>query len=193
MLYKIVRGLIRPIVYLLYRPKVEGKENFPKTGKVIIYSNHISLMDPIVIACTLPRRIYFMAKAELFKNPVFGFILKNVGAFPVKRGTADLSAIKNSLQVLKDGKVFGIFPEGTRGKQGEIQHFSHGVASIAHRSKAQIVPIAIVGEYKLFRPMRIIIGRPLEFDHYFAQKSSTELLESMSLDMENALINLMTE
>ncbi|NLI61637.1 MAG: 1-acyl-sn-glycerol-3-phosphate acyltransferase [Clostridiales bacterium] len=187
MFYRMIRGIIRPIVFLLYRPKVQGLENFPKSGKVIVYSNHISLLDPIIIGCLLPRKIYFMAKAELFKNPFFNFVLKKLGAFPVKRGTADLSAVKNSLQVLKDGNVFGIFPEGTRGRQGRVQHFSHGLAAIAHRSKAQIIPIGVIGEYRLFHPIKIKIGQALETDGYFSQKSSTALLESMSMDMENSL------
>lgn len=191
MLYRIIRGLIRPIVFLLYRPKVEGLENFPESGKTIVYSNHISVLDPVIIGCILPRKIHFMAKVELFKNPLFSFILKKLGAFPVKRGTADISAIKNSLQVLKEGKVFGIFPEGTRSRQGGIQHFSHGIASIAHRSKAKIIPIAIKGQYKLFRPINIKIGEALNVEHYFSQKSSTELLDSMSRDMESALRKLM--
>lgn len=191
MLYRIIRGLIRPIVFLLYRPKVEGLENFPESGKTIVYSNHISVLDPVIIGCILPRKIHFMAKVELFKNPLFSFILKKLGAFPVKRGTADISAIKNSLQVLKEGKVFGIFPEGTRSRQGGIQHFSHGIASIAHRSKAKIIPIAIRGQYKLFRPINIRIGEALNVDQYFSQKSSTELLDNMSMDMENALKKLM--
>lgn len=193
MLYRLIRAIIRPIIFLLYRPRIKGLENLPATGKVIIYSNHISLLDPILIACILPRRIYFMAKAELFKNPIFGFILRHLGAFPVKRGTADLSAIKNSLRVLKEGNVFGIFPEGTRGKQGNVQHFSHGIASIAHRSRAKIVPIGIIGEYKLFCPIKVVIGNSLEADHYYAQKSSTELLELMSTDMEDSLKGLLME
>lgn len=191
MLYKIIRGIIRPIVFLLYRPKVEGLENFPESGKTIVYSNHISVLDPVIIGCILPRKIHFMAKIELFKNPLFSFILKKLGAFPVKRGTADISAIKNSLQVLREGKVFGIFPEGTRNRQGGVHHFSHGIASIAHRSKAKIIPIAIKGQYKLFRPINIRIGEALNVDNYFSQKSSTELLDSMARDMENSLKNLM--
>jgi 1-acyl-sn-glycerol-3-phosphate acyltransferase len=103
--YKIIRFILRPILFLLYRPKVVGLNNFPMTGGVLLYSNHISMLDPVLIGCILPRRIYFMAKVELFTNPILGTILKNLGAFPVKRGTADLSAIKNSLRVLKDGHV----------------------------------------------------------------------------------------
>jgi 1-acyl-sn-glycerol-3-phosphate acyltransferase len=156
-------------------------------GKTILYANHIFVLDPIIIGCIMPRQVFFMAKMELFQNPILGWILKHLGAFPVKRGTADLSAIKHSLKVLNEGKVFGIFPEGTRSKTGTLQNFSHGVAAIAHKSKAKIVPVAILGEYKLFRPITIKIGEPLNFDEYFPQKSNTVLLERMADDMGQAL------
>jgi len=191
MLYSVLRAIIRPLIFLLYRPQIDGYENFPLEGKTIIFSNHLSMLDPIIIGCILPRQVFFMAKMELFRIPILSSLLKSLGAFPVKRGTADLSAIKHSLQVLKEDKVFGIFPEGTRNKEGQIRTFSHGVASIAHKSKAQTLPIAIIGSYKIFRSIKIKIGKPLDFNKYYAQKSSTELLENMSLEMEQALKDLM--
>lgn len=148
-------------------------------------------MDPILIGCILPRQVFFMAKVELFKFPIFSWLLKKLGAFPVRRGTADLSAIKNSLKVLKEEKVFGIFPEGTRNKSGKIRTFSHGVAAIAHKSKAQTVPIAIIGDYKIFKPIKVKIGKPLDFNKYYERKSSTQLLEEMTLEMEEALKSLL--
>jgi len=155
-----------------------------------MFSNHVSFLDPIIIGCVLPRQVFFMAKMELFKFPIFGWFLKKLGAFPVKRGTADLSAIKHSLKVLSEDKVFGIFPEGTRNKTGGIRAFSHGVAAIAHKSKAQTVPVAIIGKYKIFRPICIKIGKPLDFSEYYLKKSSTEVLENMSLEMEQTIKNL---
>lgn len=191
MFYKLARAIVRPIMFLLFRLRVEGLENFPMEGKTIVYSNHISLLDPILIGCVLPRQVFFMAKVELFKIPLLRTIIRHLGAFPVKRGSADLSAIKHSLQVLNEGKVFGIFPEGTRSKTGFLQSFSHGIASIAHKSRAKILPIAIVGQYRLFRPITVKIGKPLNFDDYFDQKSNTELLEKMADEMEQALKNLL--
>jgi 1-acyl-sn-glycerol-3-phosphate acyltransferase len=179
-------------MFLLFRLRVEGLENFPMEGKTIVYSNHISLLDPILIGCVLPRQVFFMAKVELFKIPLLRTIIRHLGAFPVKRGSADLSAIEHSLQVLNEGKVFGIFPEGTRSKTGFLQSFSHGIASIAHKSRAKILPIAIVGQYRLFRPITVKIGKPLNFDDYFDQKSNTELLEKMADEMEQALKSLLS-
>lgn len=187
MFYKIIRAILRPIIFLIFRPKVEGLDKFPMEGKTIVYANHTFALDPVIIGCIMPRQVFFMAKIELFRNPILGWIIKRLGAFPVKRGTADLSAIKRSLQVLKAEKVFGIFPEGTRSKNGALQNFSHGIAAIAHKSKAKIVPIAILGEYKLFKPITIRIGEPLNFDEYFAQRSNADLLEKMADDMGQAL------
>lgn len=192
MFYKFARAIVRPIMFLLFRLRVEGLENFPMEGKTIVYSNHISLLDPILIGCVLPRQVFFMAKVELFKIPLLRTIIRHLGAFPVKRGSADLSAIEHSLQVLNEGKVFGIFPEGTRSKTGFLQSFSHGIASIAHKSRAKILPIAIVGQYRLFRPITVKIGKPLNFDDYFDQKSNTELLEKMADEMEQALKSLLS-
>jgi len=189
--YKFARALLRPIMFLLYRPKVEGLENFPREGKIILYSNHISALDPVLIGCIVPRQIYFMAKMELFKNPILGAIIRALGAIPVKRGTADLSAIKHSLRILSQGKVFGIFPEGTRNKSGKLQAFSHGIASIAHKSKANILPIAIVGQYKPFRSITVRIGKPINFSEYFQEKTNTEILEKMSVSMGQALKSLL--
>jgi len=190
MFYNFAKFIIKPLVYLFFRPKVEGIHHIPAEGKAIVYSNHISFLDPIVIGCLLPRPISFMAKAELFKNPLLRWIIKHLGAFPVKRGTADLSAIKNALQVLKEGKIFGIFPEGTRSRTGELLNFSHGIASIAHRSKAKIIPITITNGYTLFKPITVRIGKPLDFDRYFNQKSNTQLLEQMVEEMEAAIKSL---
>lgn len=180
-----------PIIYALFRPHVQGLDNFPPEGKTIIYSNHTSLWDPVIVGAILPRQIFFMAKSELFKVPIISWIIRNLGAFPVKRGTPDLSAVKTSLQVLKNNKVFGIFPEGTRSKTGEIKSFSHGIASIAHKSKAKIVPICIQNKPRFFRPVSIKIGKPLNFDQYYSQKSSTELLCKLCDEMESAIKCLM--
>lgn len=191
MFYKFARAIIRPIIYLLFRPKIEGLENFPMDGKIILYSNHISALDPVLIGCVIPRQIFFMAKMELFRNPILAAIIRGLGAFPVKRGTADLSAIKHSQKVLKEGKVFGIFPEGTRSKTGTLQAFSHGIASIAHKSKANIIPVAIIGNYKPFKPITVRIGKPINFSEYFEKRSNTEMLEKMADKMGQALNSLL--
>ena len=190
MLYYIVRGILIPFVYLLFLPKVKGRENLPKDGSTIVYSNHISLLDPVLLGCLFPRKIYFMAKQELFRSRIGYWFFTGLGAIPVKRGSADISAIKTALKKLKDGKVFGIFPEGTRSKKGDIQEFTHGMAAIAQRSKAVTVPVLITGNYRLFHSMKITIGKPLDLKEYYGQKSNSQLLSLMSEEMSAAVIKI---
>ncbi len=190
MLYYIVRIILIPLVYLLFRPKVRGKENLPMEGSIIIYSNHTSVLDPIILGCLLPRKIHFMAKQELFRYPLASTFLKKLGAFPVNRGAADISAIKTALRTLREGKAFGIFPEGTRSKNGKLQNFTHGVAAIAHKSRAVAIPVSITGTYKIFRSIQVSIGEPLTLEKYHYLKSSSDLLDQMSAEMSDALKSL---
>jgi 1-acyl-sn-glycerol-3-phosphate acyltransferase len=145
--------------------KTQGLENIPAEGPVIIACNHLSMWDPVVVGCTLPRPVIFMAKQELFEVPVIGRIFTWLGAIPVKRGKGDISAIRSSLAALKEGKVLGIFPEGTRSKSGSIQEAMAGIALIMEKSKAPILPIKLFGSRGLLRQkrgnLRIIIGKPI--------------------------------
>ena len=187
LLYHIVRIILVPFIYLLYRPKVKGIENLPKNGGTILYANHTSLLDPILLGCILPRKINFMAKQELFKYPLFGKILRGLGAFPVKRGSADISAIKTALRLLREGKVFGIFPEGTRNRSGSMQGFTHGTAAIALKSKAVCVPVVIIGEYRLLHSIKVIVGKPSDLKKYHGMKSTSQLLNQISEEMLEAI------
>ena len=187
MLYCIAKIILLPFVCLFFLPRVSGIKNIPGKGSVIIYSKHTSILDPIILGCLLPRRIHFMAKQELFRFFPVRVILKALGAFPVKRGSADIAAVRIALRTLKEGKVFGIFPEGTRNKNSELREFNHGTAAIAHRSHAATIPVAISGGYRAFRPIRVIIGKPLDFTSYYGEKNSSELLKSMSDKLAEAV------
>ncbi|UWG99223.1 1-acyl-sn-glycerol-3-phosphate acyltransferase [Dehalobacter sp. DCM] len=148
--------------------KISGLENFPHEGPVIVACNHISMWDPVIVGCAMPRQVYFMAKEELMKLPVVGFILRSVGAFPVKRGQGDISAFRRSLGLLKEGRVLGIFPEGTRSKSGDIQEAMSGIALIVEKSHAPILPVKVYGAKGLLKQKRgkigIIIGEPIYAD-----------------------------
>ncbi|ADD02411.1 1-acyl-sn-glycerol-3-phosphate acyltransferase [Thermoanaerobacter italicus Ab9] len=177
MFYYIAKIIVRTIIKVIFKIKIKGLENIPKKGPVIICSNHISFLDPPVIGALLNRRIYFMAKEELFKNPFLRLLLgTGLGAFPVKRGTADLSAIKTALTYLKKGKAIGIFPEGTRSKTGQLQKAEPGVAMLAIKGNAPVVPIAIKGRYGLFSKIIINIGKPMNFDKYANSRLSSQQL-----------------
>jgi 1-acyl-sn-glycerol-3-phosphate acyltransferase len=162
--YALAKGLLS-LVLKIKGYKIQGLENLPPAGPVIIASNHISLWDPIIVGCTLPRPIFFMAKEELFEHPILGKIVPHLGAFPVKRGQGDISAIRKSIGVLKDGNVLGIFPEGTRSKSGEIQEAMSGIVLIMEKSKAPILPVKVYGSRGLLSQKRgnigITIGKPI--------------------------------
>lgn len=154
MLYRFARTILRVVFKVVFRWEVLGEENIPKEGPVLIASNHVSLLDPPIIGCAMSRKIHFMAKAELFRYPIFGALIRNLGAFPVQRGAADRSAIKKALEILRQGKVIGIFPEGTRNRTGGVMSPHNGVALLAIKANARIVPAAIKG----IEPRRRIWG-----------------------------------
>jgi 1-acyl-sn-glycerol-3-phosphate acyltransferase len=173
-LYPFGRALCSGILSPIYQFKVIGKENFPTDGGVLLCSNHISNLDPPTVGIAAPRQVHFMAKEELFTAPVLGKILPLINAFPVKRGMSDREALRKGLGVLKEGKVLGLFPEGTRSETGELGKGLAGAGFFALRSKAQIVPCAVIGPYKPFKRLKVVFGKPIEFDDYRKNKVSAE-------------------
>lgn len=158
-LAKIVLGFY---IHVFNRIKIIGKENIAPEGSLIVYGNHQSIMDIFCLNLAFGnRKIIFMAKNSLFKIPIIKNVVKAYGAFPVDRSRADLSAIKNALRVLKDGKTLGIFPEGTRIASEEDSDAKGGIAMIAEKTKATLQPVRIIYKRKLmiFNSMTVIIGK----------------------------------
>ena len=114
MLYKFLSGLAKAVTHCIFRVKVVGKENVPKDGGMILAVNHKSNLDPIFAGAYCPRPLRFMAKADLFKNKLFGGLIKKLGAFPIQRGRGDIGAIKGAFSILKNNDAMLIFPEGHR-------------------------------------------------------------------------------
>lgn len=164
-LYRTIVTIIRPFVHIFYRLKVVGLENIPQENGVIICPNHTSNADPIVLAISLKRQVYFMAKAELFKNKILGKLFKMVGAFPVERGKKDTSAIDNAENILLNGKQLGLFIEGTRSKTNDFLRPKTGCAMIAYKTGATIVPVCITGanehKLKILKKNVVLIGKPI--------------------------------
>ncbi len=181
-LYPFARGLVGAIIKPLYRIEVIGKENIPKEGGVLICSNHIDNLDPPVVGVTSPRHIHFMAKEELFNIPVLGAILPKINAFPVKRGMSDREALRTALKVLKEGNVLGIFPEGTRSRDGKLGKGLTGVGFFALRTDCVVVPCAILGPYKLFGKLRVVYGEPVEMEKFRIEKASPEEVTNKIMD-----------
>lgn len=166
MIYNFCRSVLRIIYKILFRLEAVGSEHVPKEGGVLLCSNHLSLLDPPTIGILLKRKVHFMAKKELFDIFGFGWLIKELGAFPVKRGGVSKESIKTSLTLLRTGHVMGIFPEGTRNKGDEGGIGKRGAATFALRSDAAVVPVAIVGHYKMFKKMKVVYGPPVDLTEF---------------------------
>ncbi|WP_083528285.1 lysophospholipid acyltransferase family protein [Alkalithermobacter thermoalcaliphilus] len=185
-LYDVVRAVLKPVFKFLYKIEIIGLDKVPQNEHIIFASNHKSLLDPVFIGIYMPRKVHYMAKKELFKNKFFGYILKNLGVFPVDRSKADISTIKTALRILKDGKAIGIFPEGTRTKGEGLGKAKAGTAMLAIKGKCKVVPVSIVSKYKIFRKTIIKINDPLDFEDYYDNKltsSDYEILSQKVLDI----------
>ncbi|GIO22607.1 1-acyl-sn-glycerol-3-phosphate acyltransferase [Oceanobacillus sp. J11TS1] len=186
MLYKIAKFIISILFYPIYRIKVVGKQHIPKKGPVIICSNHTSNLDPPVVGITASRTIHFMAKEELFTGKLLGGILRRVHAFPVKRGLADRNALRSGLAILKEGETLGLFPEGTRSKDGKPGDALPGVGFFALRSQAEVVPCVIISDYKLFHRTKVIYGEPMDVESFRKNKASAkEMSEGIMQEIRN--------
>lgn len=183
MFYSVVYALLYGVFWLMHHGTVvEGRENLPEGG-CIICPNHTSLLDPIHVAFALGhnQRPRFMAKAELFKNPLFAAIIRGLGAFPVQRGAADINSIRESLSILREGGKLMIFPEGTRVREGETADAKAGAAFLSSRAGVPMVPMYIQGSAKHFSIVRIRIGEPilLEGRRPDLQAGSERLMEAI--------------
>ena len=171
MTYRLVWLLFRLLFALLLRWRVEGRENVPASGAVILASNHVSYLDPPVVGVGIWRPGTYMAKEEIFAHPLFGWFCRKLNAFPVRRGTADRAALKRSLDALEQGRMLVIFPEGTRSETGELQEPEMGVGMLAYRSGAPVVPVYLWGTNQVLprkgRPrlarIGVTYGQPLRF------------------------------
>jgi glycerol-3-phosphate dehydrogenase (NAD(P)+) len=164
-----IRMIVKPAILLYFRVRRLGREHVPEGG-VILASNHRSFLDPFAIGCSVKAPIFFMAKREMFKNPLMGWILNCLGAFPVRRGESDEESVTTALTLLENGSAVVIFPEGTRIRTGSLQRPKRGVGRLALESGKPVVPIAVTGSERarrgwMFRPVKVHLrfGAPLTF------------------------------
>lgn len=175
---------------IAFRIKIEGTENIPKDKAFVVCANHKSLFDAPLMGVCMPIEIKFMAKEELFKNKLFGSVLRAMGAFPVKRGKSDIGAIKAAMKILAGGEVLGIFPEGRRSPKGYMSKGKSGAALIAVKSGVNILPVGVCGEYKLFSKIIVRIGKPIELSEYFGAKLDADALQEIT---DNQLMPAISE
>lgn len=188
MLYKIAKFILYPIFKILYFFKVKNKPRIKKNKRLIICGNHINNLDPILFEIINPEMIHFMAKKELFNNKFLAWILPKFGTFPVDRGNNDIDAVRQSIKVLKENKILGIFPEGTRIDQGKTsrENFIDGIAMIAVKANANILPIQIRGEYKLFNGPEFIYKDIIKIDK-FTNNNKKELYKEIMDEVYNSI------
>jgi 1-acyl-sn-glycerol-3-phosphate acyltransferase len=163
--YDVARALVAAVVRSLFRFRVVGAENVPRDGGLIVAANHISNFDPPILGVALPRPVSYMAKKELFRMPVLGYLIPRLNAFPVDRQAGGTAALRASLRMLKEGRCVGIFPEGGRNLTGTNEEKA-GAAFLAAASGVPVVPAAIVGTRSLrpFRRVSVVFGQPFRVE-----------------------------
>lgn len=183
------RIITKIVLRLLFRVEVINSDKVPANGPVLLCANHKAFLDMFFLGYRLDRWIHWMAKEELFRNPIAAFFLKKLGAFPVKRGTGDVGSVKNAYRLLEEGKIVGIFPQGTRRHANGSGRVKSGAAMIAAKAGVPIVTATIKGNYRLFSKITVNFGEPFTIDKREDKLSKEELAE-ISTDIINRIYSL---
>lgn len=199
MVYTLTRILLSALARLIYRPVIEGRENIPRTGPVLLASNHLSFVDSVIIPLLAPRRVVFLAKSDYFtghglRGTLMRWLFTAVGAVPIERGTAGAArvALDAALEILQDGLAFGIYPEGTRSRDGRLYRGRTGVAWLALTAGCPVVPVGLRGTQDIqpvgsrlprIRKISIRFGKPLDFSHLQSSKPGPARREATDMVM----------
>jgi 1-acyl-sn-glycerol-3-phosphate acyltransferase len=197
---------IGPVLKVIFRPWAEGTENVPEEGGAILASNHMSYSDWLFMPLTIPRRVTFVAKAEYFTTPgLKGWLQKTffsgAGQVPIDRssGSAAAGAIATGLRILRNGELFGIYPEGTRSGDGRLYRGKTGVARMALEAKVPVIPIAVVGTDVVAPPGKVFgkfarpgvrFGKPLDFSRYEGMEDDRFVLRSITDEIMYEIMEL---
>jgi len=193
--YEACRCTCRLITTVAFDLKVYRQDYVPQYGGVMIASNHQSYLDPVLIASQLKRPLSFLAKSELFENRYFGWLIRNLNAFPVKQGTGDVGAVKETIRRLQEGHALNLFPEGSRCDDGEIGPMLPGIGLIIRKAGVPVVPAAIDGSFQAWpksrtlpkpRPLRVLYGPPMELDDLKA----AEIVKRIDVTLRGLLAEL---
>ena len=184
--YKIIRPIGKFLFTILYRPRIIGKENIPKEGRIVLAGNHTNNLDCVILLSSTKRPIHFLAKAELFKGP-FGWFFKAMGLIPVVRKTKDGKALPKSIEYLENEKLIGIFPEGTINRTDDVvMPFKIGAVKMAHDTDSKIVPFVIKGKYKpFFNNLRIIYFKPISIKDDILDNENEKLMNIIKEKLED--------
>lgn len=182
-LYRVLRAIVKVFAHLFFRIKKYGVHNIPKDKACILCCNHTSISDIIFMAIICPRQVHFMGKDEVFKNKLLAWLWTKLGAFPVNRRTGDKGAINRAEVILNEGKVLGIFPEGTR-HPGEAPHKAKpGTAMLALATKATIVPCSVyreTGKVHFLQKATFRFGAPIAYEEYAGEDTGKTAIRRVS-------------
>ena len=183
-------------VKLFYPTKVIGKKNLPKKQGYVLTCNHYSNLDVVILGVSLGKKIRYLAKKELFKNKFMGWYVKKLGGFPVDRENPDISAFKFGVNALKEGHVFGIFPEGTRNKgadDAELQDLKSGAITFASKTGTKIVPVMIYRRARFLRKNYIVIGEPIDIIAENPKRLTHEETDENAKRLKEIMTNLRSD
>ena len=193
--YMQVKKWLCGAVRRLYRVEVVHPENEPAEGGYLLCANHMSNSDVVVIAACMRKPVYYMAKSELFKVPLVGPLIRAFGAFPVKRGTADVGAIRTAVRLLNEGEAVGYFPQGRRyaGVDPKTTEIKHGAGLIVYRAQARVLPVFLSAKgYKIrmFRKTKLIIGKPVPYEELPYREGTTDEMHAASSEIFQRILEL---
>lgn len=194
--YRVLKIIAFPFVHLFFRIKTYGKENIPNKKGVVLCCNHTSLSDIILLGITCNRQIYFMAKKELFDIPVLKHFFRALGGFPVDRKSSDKGAINHAFNICEEGKILGIFPEGTRNRDGAPKKAKAGAAMIALKTKADILPVSIYRSNVKVHPFQkatVRYGEVIKYEEYAADFKEDEMSKTALKNISILIMNKITE
>jgi len=168
--YGLLRVTMAVLSHTVAPLRYVGRENLPEKGPYIIISNHLSMMDPLVVAYSVKKdAVAFMGKKELARSKFMNYVFNELHMIIVDRHNSDMEAMRACMQALRAGEILGIFPEGTRHHEGTMEQLESGVGLIALRGNVPLVPFYLPGKYKFFRRNRVVIGKPIDFSDLRAQ------------------------
>ncbi len=188
--YKIIKTIVSAFCRLIFRIKIVGEENFPQEGSCMVCANHSSNWDAVILIIAFKRKVHFLAKSELFKFKPLKAILNCAGVISLKRGTADVGAIKSAMEILKNDKVLGMFPTGTRSKNVTDVKPKSGAALIASRMGTNVVPIYIKSSFKPFSKVTLYIDKPINLEKYKGTKLSGEELDKLTDEIYSKIVDM---
>ncbi len=187
MFYKIARAAVTFFYKVVFLMRAYGRENVPAQGGVLMCSNHRSYFDPPAVAAASPRRMSIMAKEELFHYPLFGRLIKSLGAYPIRRGKGDAGAVMATLKLLAGGGTTLVFPEGTRVRAAGEKKVNPGIIRIAIKARTPIVPVYTNGKYRPFGGLKIYFGQPISYEEYYETSPDAETLERLAAELMSSI------